>query len=302
MPPDPYATLGLSRDATPDQIRAAYRVLAKKHHPDLNPGNAASEERFKAVNSANDLLSDPEKRGRFDRGEIDAAGDPTSPEPPRYHRYADTAEGARYRAGPDDDNPFGDLFSDLFSRGGGESLRMRGADARYALVVDFLDTVTGATRTLTLPGGRTLDVRIPPGIEDGQILRLKGQGGPGLNGGPPGDALIEIHVQAHRLYTREGDDIHVEVPVTLQEAVLGARLTVPTPAGAVHMTIPGRSDTGTRLRLRARGIPAHRGRPAGDLYVTLRVTLAGADEALETFLRDWKPADPANPRSTMEGA
>jgi DnaJ-class molecular chaperone len=301
MPPDPYATLGVSRDATPEQIRAAYRALAKKHHPDLNPGNAASEERFKAVNFANDLLSDPEKRGRFDRGEIDAAGDPTVPEPPRYHRYAEGAEGARYRASPDDHNPFGDIFSDLFRRGG-EDLRMRGADARYALAVDFLDTVTGATRTLTLPEGRTLDVRIPPGIADGQILRLKGQGGPGLNGGPPGDALIEVHAQSHRLFTREGNDIHVEVPVTLQEAVLGARITVPTPTGAVHVTVPARSDTGTRLRLRARGIPAHGGRPAGDFYVTLRVTLADADGALETFLRDWKPAEPADPRSSMEGA
>ena len=155
---------------------------------------------------------------------------------------------------------------------------------------------------LTLPDGRTLDVRIPPGIEDGQILRLKGQGGPGLNGGPAGDALIEIHTEAHPLFTREGNDIHVALPITLQEAVLGGRITVPTPAGPVHMTVPKRSDTGTRLRLRGRGIPAHGSRPAGDVYVTLRVTLAGADEALEAFLRDWKPAEPANPRSTMEGA
>ena len=302
MPPDPYQTLGLSRDATPDQIRAAYRKLAKKHHPDLNPGNAAAEERFKAVNAANDLLSDPDRRAKFDRGEIDAAGDPTAPEPPRYHRYAETPEGARYRGGPDDDDALNDIFNDLFRRGGREDLRLRGADARYALAVDFLDAVTGATRTLSLPEGRTLDVRIPPGIEDGQILRLKGQGGPGLNGGPAGDALIGIHVEPHPLFRREGSDIHVELPATLQEAVLGGRITVPTPSGSVHMTIPKRSDSGTRLRLRGRGIAAHGSRPAGDLYVTLRVTLADADDALEAFLRDWKPTEPANPRSAMEGA
>ncbi len=301
MPPDPYETLSLARDATPEQVRSAYRKLAKKYHPDLNPGNAAAEERFKAVNTANELLSDPEKRAQFDRGEIDAAGDPTAPEPPRYRRYADAAEGARYQAGADEDFQFGDIFGDFLNRSG-ERLRMRGADARYALSVAFLDTVTGATRTLTLPDGRTLDVRIPPGIEDGQVLRLKGQGGPGLNGGPPGDALIEVHAEPHPFFTREGDDIHVKLPITLKEAVLGARITVPTPAGSVTMTVPKRSDTGTRLRLRSRGIPAHAGRPAGDEYVTLQVTLADADDALETLLRGWEPAKPSDPRGKMEGA
>lgn len=301
MPPDPYTTLGVARDATPEQIRSAFRKLAKKHHPDLNPGNAAAEERFKAVNAANELLSDPEKRARFDRGEIDAAGEPTAPEPPRYRRYADAAEGARYRAAPDEEFEFGDIFGDFLNRGG-ERLRMRGADARYALAVAFLDTVTGATRTLTLPDGRTLDVRIPLGIEDGQVLRLKGQGGPGINGGPPGDALIEVHAEPHPFFTREGDDIHLELPVTLKEAVLGARIKVPTPTGEVNMAVPKRSDTGTRLRLRGRGIPAHAGRPAGDQYVTLKVTLADTDDALEAFLRDWSPATPSNPRRKMEGA
>ncbi len=300
MPPDPYETLGLARDATPEQVRSAFRKLAKKHHPDLNPGSAVAEERFKAVNAANELLSDPEKRAQFDRGEINAAGDPVAPEPPRYRRYADAAEGARYRAGPDEDFQFGDIFGDFLNRGG-EGLRMRGADAHYALPVAFLDAVAGATRTFTLPDGRTLDVRIPPGIDDRQILRLKGQGGPGLNGGPPGDALIEVHAEPHPFFTREGDDIHVKLPVTLKEAVLGARVTVPTPVGSVTMTVPKRSDTGTRLRLRGRGIPAHAGRPAGDEYVTLQVTLADADDALETLLSGWEPAVPSEPRRTMEG-
>lgn len=300
MPPDPYATLGLSRDASAEQIRAAYRKLAKQHHPDLNPGNKDAEDRFKAIGAAHDLLSDPEMKGRFDRGEIDAAGDPVAPEPPRYHRYADSAAAGRYRPGPEDS--FDDIFSDLFRRSGGEGIRLRGADAHYALAVDFLASVTGATRSLTLPDGRTLDVRIPPGIETGQTLRLKGQGGPGLNGGPPGDALIEIELRPHRLFARDGDDIRVELPVTLKEAVLGARVTVPTPTGAVSMAIPPRSDTGTRLRLRGRGVAARAGRPAGDLYVTLRVTLADADAALEGFLRGWTPAEPVDPRRDLEGA
>ena len=301
-PPDPYKTLELARDATPDQVRSAFRKLAKQYHPDLNPGNAAAEERFKAVNAANELLSDPEKRARFDRGEIDAAGDPVAPEPPRYRRYADAAEGGRYRAGPEDGHPFGDIFGDFLNRGGGgEPLRMRGADARYALAVDFLHAVTGATRTLTLPDGRTLDVKIPAGIEDGQTLRLKGQGGAGWNGGPDGDALIEVQINPHPFFTRDGDDIHVTLPVTLKEAVLGGRITVPTPSGSVAMTVPKRSDAGTRLRLRGRGIPAHAGRPAGDQYVTLQVTLADADDALEAFLRGWTPAD-SSPRRAMEDA
>ena len=311
MADDPYSTLGVARDATAEQVRAAYRKLAKKHHPDLNPGDKGAEARFKSINAANDLLSDPDKRARFDRGEIDAAGDPTAPEPPRYRSYADAAGGARYRnAGPENAEAFNDIFGEFFRRagaaGGGaagaEQVRMRGQDAQYALAVEFLDTVNGATRTLTLPDGKTLDVKIPPGIEDGQVLRLRGQGGPGFNGGPAGDALIEVRSYPHPFFTRDGDDIHVELPVTLKEAVGGGRITVPTPTGSVAMTVPKRSDTGARLRLRGRGIPAHAGRPAGDQYVTLRVTLADADDALADFLEGWTPAKPVVPRSGMEGA
>ena len=315
MAEDPYKTLSVGRDASADDIRKAFRTLAKKHHPDLNPGDKSAEARFKAINAANDILSDPEKRGKFDRGEIDAAGDPTAPEPPRYRSYADAASGgfggagfggAGFRgASPEDIEGFSDIFGDFLRRSGaagGEQVRLRGQDAQYALAVEFLDTVNGATRTLTLPDGKTLDVKIPPGIEDGQVLRLRGQGGPGFNGGPPGDALIEIRTYPHPFFTRDGDDIHVEVPVTLKEAVLGGRITVPTPTGSVAMTVPKRSDSGAKLRLRGRGIPAHAGRPAGDEYVTLRVTLADADDALERFLEGWTPAKPTHPRSSMEGA
>ncbi len=300
MAADPYQTLGVSKDATADDIRKAYRKLAKKNHPDLNPGNKAAEERFKAIASANDLLSDPDKRARFDRDEIDGAGEP-KPEPPRYQNYGDSRAGRRYAAGFGDDQGMGDIFSEFFTRGtGGAEMRMRGRDVSYTLSVSFLDAISGASQRLALPDGRSLDVRIPPGIESGQVMRLKGQGGAGLNGGPAGDALIEISVQPHEFFRRDGNDLHIEVPVTLKEAVLGARITVPTPTGAVAMTVPKRSDTGTRLRLRGRGVPEHAGRAAGDEYVTLKVTVAGADDALEEFLQQWSPASPVEPRRGVE--
>ncbi len=292
---DPYATLGVARDATPDQVRAAYRKLAKQNHPDLNPGNTAAEERFKAASVANDLLSDPEKRARFDRGEIDAEGHERPPERPSYRSYADAASGRRYQtAGRWDEEDLSDLFGDFM--GARASGPRRGADEPYTLAVEFLDAVRGATPRLTLPDGRTLDVRVPPGIESGQTLRLRGQGGAGLNGGPAGDALIQVQVTPHPYFRREGSDIHLDLPVTLREAVLGGRITVPTPGGPVAMQVPPRSDTGRQLRLRGRGVPARGDQAAGDLYATLRVVVGEADPALEAFLRDWTPEHEADPR------
>ncbi|HTW25747.1 MAG TPA: DnaJ C-terminal domain-containing protein [Acetobacteraceae bacterium] len=299
---DPYQTLGVQRDATQEQIRAAYRKLAKKHHPDLNPGNKPAEERFKAISGAYDLLSDPDKRARFDRGEIDAAGQ-ERPEQHFYRRYAEGQEGGRYRAGepgmPEEE--LGDILSEFFGRGRGEggTIRMHGRDQHFTLTVEFLDAVRGNTRRLVLPDGRGLDVRVPPGIEDGQTLRLKGQGGPGIGGGPPGDALIEIEIAPHAFYRRDGRDIQLQLPVTLAEAVLGARISVPTPHGAVTMTIPAGSDTGTRLRLRGKGVAAHGSQAAGDEYVTLQVVVGETDAALEGFLRDWAPKHRFDPRRGM---
>ncbi len=295
---DPYQTLGVAKDATADDIRRAYRTLAKKHHPDLNPGNKAAEERFKEVSAAHDLLSDPEKRARFDRGEIDAAGEPRA-ERATYRSYADAGSGGRYGA-----EDMGDIFADLFAQAGaGAQARgtrpMRGRDMAYTLTVDFVDAITGAQQRLTLPDGRTLDVRVPPGMEDGQTLRLRGQGGDGLNGAPAGDALITVHVAPHRSFRREGDDIYLDLPVTLKEAVLGGRVTVPTVTGSVAMTVPARSDTGAVLRLRGRGVPAHAGRLAGDQLVALKVVLPDADDALAAFLREWQPATTVDPRQNV---
>jgi DnaJ-class molecular chaperone len=301
---DPYKILGVSRDASQEDIRRAYRKLAKQHHPDLNPGNAKAEERFKAVSAANELLSDAEKRAKFDRGEIDAAGQERPPEP-SYRDYAEAASGRRYGpAGPQpgawSDDDLADMLGTMFDEHRGGAARMRGRNEHYALTIGFLDAVNGATSRLALPDGATLDVKIPPGTEEGQVLRLRGKGSPGRNGGPDGDALIEIHVTPHRYFERDGRDIRLEFPVTLSEAVLGGQVEVPTPGGPVRMRIPPRSDTGTELRLRGRGVPAHGHHGAGDLYAKLRVVLGTPDAALEAFLRGWKPEHPADPRRAME--
>ena len=301
---DPYQLLGVAKTASQDDIQKAYRKLAKKLHPDLNPGNKEAEEKFKEVSAAYDLLGDPEKRGRFDRGEIDASGAETQ----RQHYYRDFAEGGQARAYANDSGyaDFAgaggeDVFADLFGRGGRRAnIKMRGQDAHYRLAVAFLDAVNGAVRQLKMPDGSEIKVTIPAGTRDGQTLRLRGKGGPGFNGGPPGDALIEIEVAPHPVFTLKGDDIHVELPVTLAEAVLGGKVNAPTPTGTVSLTIPRGSNSGKVLRLRGKGL-AKPGGGHGDQYVTLKVVLPDApDQALEDFVRDWSGKG-YNPRRAMEG-
>jgi len=301
---DPYVALGVPRDATPDAIKRAYRKLARQHHPDLNPGKPAAEARFKAVAAAHDLLSDPERRARFDRGEIDAHGQEQRPAG-GYRRQAEAAAGERYDGA--EGGGFEDLFADLFeARAGTGAARgagpRRGRDAAYRLDVPFLSAVLGATQHLTLPDGRELTVTIPPGVTTGQVLRLRGQGGPGRQGGAAGDALIELTVGGHRLFERDGADLRMTVPVTLREAVLGGPVLVPTPSGTLRVTLPPGSDTGRQIRLRGKGVAAHGARPAGDLLLTLRVVIGPPDTALESFLREWTPSVPFDPRADLEGA
>lgn len=300
---NPYEVLGVKKEASEDEIRAAYRKLAKKYHPDLNPGNKAAETRFKEVASAYDLLSDKNKRARFDRGEIDASG-AERPEQAyaRYRGFAEGAPGERYEfhaaegLAPED---LDDLFGMFRRAGRGGTIRMRGADLPFALTVDFLTAINGARQRVSLTSERSLEVTIPAGVRDGQILRLQGQGAPGLGGGPPGDALIAIHVAAHPLFRREDDDIHLELPVTLAEAVLGAKVTVPTASGAVSMTIPANANTGQVMRLKGKGAPRPDG-TRGDQYVSLKVVLPeGGDAELTRFLRDWAPRHPYDPRRGM---
>lgn len=295
--------LGVPRSATADQIQKAYRKLAKKLHPDLNPGNAAAEEQFKEVASANDLLSDPEKRRRFDAGEIDASG---AERPPQqfYRRYAGGGAGAGANPYANDsayaDLMDEDILSSLF-RGARQRGPAPGRDIRYHLPVDFLTAVNGGIARVGLPDGSTIDVAIPAGARDGQILRLKGKGEPGASGGEPGDGLVELEVQPHRFFTREGDDIHLTLPVSLAEAVLGGEIKVPTPTGAVAMRVPKGANSGTRLRLKGKGAARPDG-SRGDEYVTLKVVLPDTrDPELETFVETWAAGKKQNPRVGMEG-
>ena len=297
MADDPYKTLGVKRDASQDDIQKAYRRRAKKLHPDLNPGDRQAEEQFKELSAAYDLLGDPEKRARFDSGEIDASG-AERPERNYYRDFGDRRAGNPYATdeGFADFSDFGDaddIMSAFFGRSGRTNRSRRGSDARYSLEVDFLDAINGATRTITLPDGSTLDVKIPPGLRDGQVLRLRGKGQPGsgARAAPPGDALIEVHVRRHPLFRRDGDDIHVELPVLVRDAVLGGKLRVPTPTGTVTMTIPKWSNTGTKLRLKGKGVPRPNGE-RGDEFVTAKIVLPEKpDPELERYMAQWQPRE-----------
>jgi DnaJ-class molecular chaperone len=306
MAQTPYELLGVKPDASADEIRKAYRKLAKQFHPDINPGKPEAEARFKEISAAYDLLSDSDKRARYDRGEIDETG---AERPPRgyYRSQAEGAQGWRYQPeGEMDLSDLEDLFAAFGSAGrrrrgeAGAGFRARGADRHFTLTVDFVTAATGGKQRLSLAPEEWLDVTIPAGVEDGQVLRLRGKGGPGFGGGTSGDALIEVHVAAHPLFRRDGDNVLLELPVSLAEAVLGARVSVPTVTGPVTMTIPTGSDTGRQLRLRGKGIQK---KSPGDEIVTLKVFIGpSSDPELAAFLEKWAPQHPFDPREGMPRA
>ena len=309
MAEDPYSVLGVATSATADEITKAYRKLAKKLHPDLNPGDKAAEEKFKEISNAYSILNDEEKRGKYDRGEIDAS-EQERPEARYYREYAGGPGGARYHssAGYEDMGDFSDLFGDMFGGGmrgagmggrgqrGGARFSMPGQDAQYHLDIPFLDAVNGTKTRITLPDGSTLDVTIPPGVNEGQVLRLKGKGHPGLGEGPPGDALVEVGVRPHPVFKRDGNDIVVELPISLDEAVLGGKVQIPTIGGNVAMTVPAGANSGQTLRLKGRGVKGK-----GDQLVKLNVVMPEKiDDDLKAFIEEWKKTHAYDPRRTMK--
>ena len=297
---NPYEILGVKGDASADQIKRAYRKLAKELHPDVNPGDKIVEQRFKQVTAAYELVSDKEKRAKFDRGEIDATGAPRYEN--AFHRAHTQAGDFSFNFGGAGGPNVEDLLSGLFGRGrqraGARTARIKGQDVRYTVRVDFISAAQGVKRRIQLYDGKNIDVTIPPGTTDGQALRLKGQGMSGMGGGAAGDAIVEVKVDTHPYFEMNGKNVELAVPVTLSEAVLGGKIKVPTIHGAVTLTVPAGANTGARLRLRGKGIPAERKTAkAGDQFVTLKVMLPeDEDEKLVEFVREWSMGRDDNPR------
>jgi len=296
---DLYHVLGVSRTASQEEIRRAYRELAKKYHPDFNPGDREAEERFKKISRAYEILGDSEKRARYDRGEIDETGQ-ERPQPRFWREYAEAGGPHRYEstAGFEDlfdlDEILGGLFGGARARG---PRPRRGRDVHYRLEVDFLEAARGATRRVVTPDGRGLTVVIPAGIESGRVLRLAGEGEPGVHGGPPGDALVEVVVRPHPVFERRGDDVWVRLPITLDEAVLGAKVEVPTVEGRVRLTIPRGTSSGRRFRLRGKGLRNPVTGRRGDQYVEVHIVLPErVDPELEDFVRRWRETHAYDPR------
>lgn len=296
MASDPYTLLGVPRSAGEDDIKKAYRKLAKELHPDRNQDNPKASEKFSAVTNAYDLLSDKDKRARFDRGEIDADGNPASPFGGGFNGYrGDPRRRPPPGSGPWDqqrpdfgaqDTGFSSIFDDLF--GGGSSRRTpppKGANVSYRLAVGFIDAATRAAQRITLRDGATIDLKIPAGVETGTQMRLAGKGERGPGG--TGDATVTIEVKSHAFFRRDGSDIRLDLPITLGEAVNGAKVKVPTVDGPVMLGVPAGSSSGKVLRLKGKGFSRKDG-TRGDQLVSLMIDLPVDDPALKGFVGDWK--------------
>lgn len=297
MADDLYKVLGVAKGARDDEIRRAYRRLAKELHPDVRPDDHAANERFKLVTAAYDILGDATKRRRYDDGEIDSQGEPVR----TYARNGAGAgagwpggygAGAGAGAGVGREPGVGDIFSDLFgraARGSGPGFSLRGQDVRYTLEIDFLEAVGGAKKRVTMPEGGVLDLTVPEGVSDGQVLRLKGKGTPGLRGGDHGDALVEIHVRSHPKFKRLGSDILLDLPITIDEAVLGGKIEVNTVSGRVSLQIPKGTSSGRIFRLKGKGVRNSADGSVGDQLVTIRIVMPETvDDTLSYFLAEWR--------------
>lgn len=309
MRQDPYEILGVKQDASPKDIQSAFRKLAKKYHPDLNPGDRKAEEVFKEISAANEILGDAEKRARFDRGEIDINGVERAPFH-EHREYAGANGGDAFfdEGGFSQFGGFEDIFASFMSRrGGGPNAshfggaqpRTKAADVHYTMEVSFLDAINGTTASVSLAPGSSLEVKIPAGTRDGQVLRLRGKGGKGVAKGQDGDALIEIRVKPHAFFKRDGDDIRLEIPVTIREAVLGGKIKVPTPAGYLNVALKPNTNTGTTLRLKGKGAPKSGG-GLGDLLATVKIVLPEKpDQELTALMQTLPVKSDEDPRQHL---
>jgi DnaJ-class molecular chaperone len=318
---DPYEVLGVQRGAGAAAIKSAYRKLAKKHHPDANKNDPKSAARFSEINSANEIIGDEDKRKQFDRGEIDAEGKP------RFQGFPGGGAGPRGRGaspgggfesfnfrsggGPgggfEGGAGFEDILKSMFggaggARGGAQTFDENpfGADLdlSVAMTVSLEESVKGGEKRVRLPNGKELNVKIPAGVVAGQQIRLKGQGetAPGHR---PGDLLITISIAPHAFFKVDGSDLRVDLPITLYEAVLGAKVRVPTLSGAVELSIPKNTSSGRSFRLKGKGLPKAGG-ASGDLYFITRIMLPdGNDAELEALMQKWRDGHPYNPRSDL---
>jgi DnaJ-class molecular chaperone len=306
MARDPYDVLGVSKKASEAEIKKAFRNLAKKHHPDTHGNDPKAVKRFQEISAAYEVVGDKEKRAQYDRGEIDEAGQPKGFNPGAggqggwegFRRQAGAQGGGQGRdfhwSSEGGNFSADDIFSDIFGGlgGGGRSRRnqpRKGADIQFETTVSLQEAAMGGNRRVALSDGRQLDVRIPPGVKEGQQIRLRGQGSPGDRGGPPGDALISISIAPHPYLERDGRDLRMDLPITLKEAVVGGKIPVPTLSGSVTLTIPPHSNSFKVLRLKGKGLSANtNSEPAGDLYVRLVVTLPDSpDPKLDVFVKSW---------------
>lgn len=284
---DPYATLGISKNATEKEIRSAYRRLAKQYHPDHNPNNAQAEERFKAVNAAYAILGDKEKKARFDRGEINAEGQEQGP----FGGFGGAGPfGGGFHGGMGSED-LGDIFSNIFGGGGfGQAQARKGRDSEGSLHISFLDSILGAEKEIRTSSGERVLVKIPPGIENGKMMRLKGKGEAGYSprpgmAAPAGDLLLKIFIAPDTLYKREGRDLRLVQDISLETAILGGKIEVPTPQGIVALKIKPHSDSGLVTRIPNRGVAADKKHAAGHLYVELRVKIGDQAAELEEFFQ-----------------
>jgi DnaJ-class molecular chaperone len=315
---DPYEVLGVAKSTSHADIKKAYRHLAKKYHPDHNKNDPKAASRLAEINAAYEIVGDEDKKAKFDRGEIGADGKP------RFAGFEGFGAGpggfggfSKGGAGPGGsrfDFNFGaqgfdaaDILSDLFGGatrrgpgGGAGGASRRGGDVVATARVSLETAVRGGSARVVLPSGRTLDVNIPPGVEEGKQIRLRGQGQAGPVGAEPGDALITVKIAPHPHFRVEGRDLRLDLPVTLYEAALGAKVSTPTLSGTVELAVPPGSNGGRVLRLRGKGLPAADGKPAGDLYVTLKVMLPeGPDSEFEALMKKWRDGKPYDPRKGL---